>query len=112
MKHSRNLCSRNGGNAQGELFELHFTAAYPNPESLAGIALTDLLTGKHLRQSDWLQHGWRLAAAINELANLGWPIISARVHVPGRRRPIADYSLPVWALREVGRTWASREGMG
>ena len=112
MKHSRNLCSRNGGNAQGELFELHFTAAYPNPESLAGIALTDLLTGKHLRQSDWLQHGWRLAAAIKELAYLGWPIVSARVHVLGRRRPIADYSLPAWALREVGRTWASREGMG
>lgn len=87
---------------QGELFERHLTASYPKPDSQAGIALAQLLRGEHLRQADWLHVGWRLAAAIKELDYLGWPIVSQPVSIPSRKRPIADYSLAAWALREVG----------
>lgn len=86
---------------QLELFERHLTASYPNPDSQAGIALAQLLNGEHLRQADWLHVGWRLAAAVKELDYLGWPVISMSVRVPSRKRPIADYSMALWAIREV-----------
>jgi len=87
---------------QVELFERHFNASFPNPDSQAGIALADLLKGRRLRQAEWLHVGWRLAAAIKELGYLGWPVNSLPVHIEGRKRPIAAYSLPSWVLREVG----------
>lgn len=90
------------GFEQGELFELHLTASYPSKDSQAGIALGQLLKGEHLRQSEWLAVGWRLAAAIKELGYHGWPVISVPVHVQGRKRPIADYSLPRWVLTLAG----------
>lgn len=86
------------GFEQGELFESNLTASFPSKDSHAGIALAALLKGKHLRQVDWLHVGWRLAAAIKELGYLGWPVVSVPVHVQGRKRPIADYSLPRWVL--------------
>ena len=87
---------------QVELFERNLTASYPNPNSQAGCTLRDLLAGKHLRQSERLTRGWRLAAEVKELKYLGWPVLSLPVHVEGRNRPIAQYSLPAWVLREVG----------
>lgn len=87
---------------QGELFERHLTASYPSPNSQAAIALSDLLVGKRLRQSEWLHIGWRLAAAIKELGYHGWPVQSWPVQAPGRKRLIAEYSMPGWVLREVG----------
>ncbi len=87
---------------QGELFEKYLTASYPSPNSLAGRALAEMLRGNHLRQSEWLEHSWRLAAAIKELDYLGWPVVSMPVQIPTKRRPIADYCLPGWVLREVG----------
>lgn len=105
MKTPANL-EGNGGREmkaeQGELFERHLTASYPTSDSQAGIALAQLLKGERLRQSDWLHVGWRLAAAIKELGYLGWPIVSLPVNVSTRKRPIAEYFLPVWVLREVG----------
>jgi hypothetical protein len=93
------------GAEQGELFKFHFNASYPTPNTQAANALTSLLRGECLRQSDWLHVGWRLAAAIRELRDLGWPVLSARVHIKGRKRPIAEYSLPNWVLREVGAAY-------
>jgi hypothetical protein len=87
---------------QGELFDRHLNASFPSPDSQAGIALAEMLTGKHLRQAEWLHIGWRLAAAIKELNYLGWPVVSVLVEVSTRKRAIADYSLPQWVLREVG----------
>jgi hypothetical protein len=87
---------------QGELFERVLHAAYPAPDSHAAIALAPMLKGKHLRQSEWLHIGWRLAAAIGDLKKLGWTIAAQMVSEKGRKRPIADYSLPQWVLREVG----------
>lgn len=94
------------GVEQGELFKLHFNATYPNPDTQAAVALASLLRGERLRQADWLHVGWRLAAAIGELRDLGWPVLSVRVHIKGRKHPIAEYSLPKWVLREVGATHA------
>ena len=90
------------GFEQVELFERHLTASFPSKDSQAGIALAGLLKGQHLRQSEWLDVGWRLAAAIKELNYLGWPVLSVPVHVEGRKRPIADYSLPRWVLALAG----------
>lgn len=90
------------GFEQGELFESHFTAVYPGPTSQAGIALASLTKAERLRQAGWLHVGWRLAAAIHTLKKMGWPVMSLPIHVPGRKRPIAEYSLPTWVLRAIG----------
>lgn len=95
------------GLEQGELFERHLTASFPSKDSQAGIALADLLKAARLRQSEWLHVGWRLAAAINELINLGWPIVSMPVHERGRKRPVAEYSLPQWVLTALSGTQAA-----
>ena len=92
------------GAEQGELFEHHLTASFPSKVSQAGIALADLMKAARLRQSEWLHVGWRLAAAINELINLGWPIVSLPVHEHGRKRPVAEYSLPQWVLTALTGT--------
>lgn len=93
------------GEEQGELFDFHFNASHPAPNTQAATALASLLHSERLRQSDWLHVGWRLAAAIGELRDLGWPVLSTSVHIHGRKRPIAEYSLPNWVLREVGATY-------
>jgi hypothetical protein len=92
------------GAEQGELFERNLTASFPSKDSQAGIALADLIKAARLRQSEWLHVGWRLAAAINELINLGWPIVSMPVHEHGRKRPVAEYSLPQWVLTALSGT--------
>lgn len=86
---------------QLELFErCEFTATFPNPETNAGIALAYLLKGARLRQSQWLDVSWRLAAEIRELKRLGWPVISSRAKAYGRRRKIAEYWLPRWLRQQ------------
>lgn len=87
---------------QIELFERNLNASFPNPNSQAGFTLRDLMAGQRLRQSQRLGRGWRLAAEIKELKYRGWPVQSWPVRVEGRKRPIAEYSLPGWVLREVG----------
>ncbi|WP_313034700.1 hypothetical protein [Massilia alkalitolerans] len=94
--------ARPGFVEQGELFEHHLTAVFPSPDSQPGIALASLIKAERLRQADWLHVGWRLAAAIDVLKTLGWPVISLPVAVAGRKRPIAEYSLPTWVLRAIG----------
>lgn len=89
---------------QGELFGHHFNARYPSRKSKAGQALDALIKGERLRQSNRLHIGWRLAADIRELKVLGWPVLSIPVRIEGRERPIAEYRLPRWVLRELGGT--------
>jgi hypothetical protein len=93
-----------GGPEQGELFQRHLAATYPSENSQAGIALATLIKPVRLRQSNWLHVGWRLAAAINELINLGWPIVSTPVREHGRKRPVAEYSMPQWVLTALAET--------
>ena len=92
------------GAQQGELFARHLTATFPNQNSQAGIALAYLLKPVRLRQSKWLHVSWRLAAAINDLINLGWPVVSIPVHEHGRKRPVAEYSMPQWVLTALAGT--------
>lgn len=82
---------------QNELFDLPaFCPIAPPHGSLAEQALFDLME-RDLVQPDWLENGWRLAASIKELGYLGWEPISIRVPYPGKKRPIARYSLPAKA---------------
>jgi hypothetical protein len=100
------------GVEQGELFEFQFAARCPNPGTQAAIALASLLRGEYLRQVDWLHVGWRLAAAIGELRDLGWPVLSILIHINGRKRPIAEYSLPGWGKSPGKSQGLSRELQG
>ena len=104
MKNPAHDDEAKAGHEQGELFERHLTASFPSKDSQAGIALADLLKGEHLRQVNWLHIGWRLAAAIKELKYLDWPVTKVSVHIEGRKRPIADYSLPQWVLTALTGT--------
>lgn len=74
------------------LAEPEFFPIAPPHGSLAEQALFDLME-RDLMQPDWLENGWRLAASIKELDYLGWEPISIRVPYPGKKRPIARYSL-------------------
>jgi hypothetical protein len=67
-------------------------ARLPDPNSRAGEALQELLTGRPLTQADYLKT-WRLAACIKSLKYDGWGISSELVEHPGCRRPIAQYRL-------------------
>lgn len=100
---SPGLDAKNYGE-QCELFERAFTASYPPPDTFAGIALAAMLEGQRLRQPDWLHViGWRLAAAIQVLKDSGWPVYAPLIHIPGRKKPIAEYSLPQWVIQEIAQ---------
>lgn len=71
-----------------------FCPLMPPRGSAAETALTDLLA-RDWTTPEWDRagNGWRLSAAIKDLDYLGWEPISTRVPWPGRKRPIARYSL-------------------
>ncbi|CAG9226379.1 hypothetical protein PSAB6_460048 [Paraburkholderia sabiae] len=75
--------------------------AWPNAGTLAAEVLARLLTGERLTQLAFGTSRWRLAAYIMTLKYLGWPVKSARVHYPGRTRPIAQYWLGSEIIRAV-----------
>lgn len=87
-----------------------FCPQLPPPNSAAAFALDALLQGD-LTQIDWLQrgHGWRLAATIKELDYLGWCPVAILVSCSGWARPIARYSLPIFAKQAF---YAMRKGGG
>lgn len=86
--------------------EPEFFPIAPPHGSLAERALFDLVE-RDLTQPDWLENGWRLAAAVKDLGYLGWEPISIRVKYAGRKRPIARYSLPAKAKQAAA---AMRQG--
>ncbi len=75
-----------------------FCPILPPSGSAAETALNDLLA-RDWTTPEWddAGNGWRLAAAVKELDYLGWEPISTPVQHPGRKRPIARYSLPTKA---------------
>lgn len=94
---------------QGALFEPPpFSPVWPNSASLAGRALDMLLAGKRITHPDFqaATRSWRLAASIDVLRNkLGWPVLTFDENgqpITGRRRAIAAYQLPPYALQAVG----------
>lgn len=79
-----------------------FCPIRPQKDSNAFKALVLMLEGP-ITQIEWLEHrlGWRLAATINELVNLGWKPVSKRVRVASK--VIASYSLTKPAQKTVQR---------
>lgn len=79
-----------------------FCPIRPPKDSNAFKALVFMLEGP-ITQIEWLEHrlGWRLAATINELVNLGWQPVSKRVMVASK--VIASYSLTLPAQKAVQR---------
>ena len=72
----------------------------PRRSTKAWEALVDL-THTPLTQIDWLEmnRGWRLAAAIKELAYYRWPIASEWVRPKSCANPIKRYRLKPEGLR-------------
>lgn len=66
-------------------------ARWPAPNSRADNALAALLTCPQ-NQADYVD-GWRLAAYIRELRDLGWAILTCSIIRPGCRREITEYRL-------------------
>lgn len=104
--------SESGKGFQGEQLSFLETPSFcpilPPRGSVAEQALHDLLE-REWTTPEWddAGHGWRLAAAIKDLDYLGWEPISIRVPYPGRKRPIARYSLPQKAKQAA---YAMRQG--
>lgn len=93
---------------QGTLFEPPpFSPVWPSPATLVARALDMLLTGERVTHPDFQAdtRSWRLAACIDVLRKLGWPVLTFDENgqpITGRRRAIAAYQLPAYALQAVG----------
>jgi len=94
--------------AQQELFEQpEFSPFWPSPATLPAHALDMLLTGERVRHPDFqaATRSWRLAASIDVLRKLGWPVLTFDENgqpITGRRRAIAAYQMAAYALQAVG----------
>jgi hypothetical protein len=93
---------------QGTLFEPPpFCPQWPNPATLTARALSMLLAGERLTHPDFqaATRSWRLAACIDELRKLGWPVQTfgeTGLPITGRRRAIAAYQMAGYALQALG----------
>lgn len=82
--------------------------SFPDPASVKGRVLADLLQGRCPTHLDtWRAHGSsRLAAHIHRLRKAGWPVITDDVRVTttdnGRRADIARYRLPEGMFAALG----------
>lgn len=87
-------------NALGDLFPESLPpvmpARMPTAGTRADAALTAFFTGPQ-NQADY-RDGWRLAAYVLELVELGWRFIRRDITKPGCRRPITEYTLDLLAL--------------
>lgn len=86
---------------QQELFEIAFNPSFPSSNTNAGRTLRRLLTGERLNQISFGLHaGWRLAAYVRELRDLGWPVQACDIAPPpGYKtgKPIRQY----WLTNEI-----------
>lgn len=75
--------------------EPDFNPKLPPINTLPGRALSLMLQGKVISHPDFqdLTCSWRLAAPINKLGNLGWPIERFDVHRSPHKTPIRKYFL-------------------
>lgn len=95
---SQSSANEHSNSTEQEQFDLiptpEFAPAWPAGNTLPAEALGRLLTGERLTQPAFGTNRWRLAAYVQTLKDLGWPVRSAPVHYPGRSRAIAQYWLP------------------
>ena len=83
----------------------------PSPHTLPARALAHLLTGQALTQRQFLADSWRLAAAVHELARMGWPVLTDRLPAPSNIAPggnVAAYRLAPRHLPELRALAAGR----
>lgn len=113
MDMSANPKTHNAGGQPGEVDNQNtqsaFRVSYPDPASVKGRVLADLLQGRCPTHLDtWRAHGSsRLAAHIHRLRKAGWPVITDDVRVTttdnGRRADIARYRLPEGMFAALGQ---------
>lgn len=65
---------------------------WPRPRTRAEEALQALLAGPQ-NQYDFREGGWRLAANVQKLEDLGWRFITREIMRPGCRRTIKEYRI-------------------
>lgn len=81
--------------------------SYPDPSSVKGHVLADLLHGDKLTHMDvWERHGSsRASHHVLVLRKAGWPVITEEIEAPtsdGRIARIALYSLPIDTINAAG----------
>lgn len=81
--------------------------SYPDPTTVKGRVLADLLAGRRITHLDcWREHGSsRLAHHCYMLRGIGWPIDTEEIEVTtrrGRQAQIGEYSLPAEVIEEAG----------
>ena len=85
-----------------------FSPTYPKRSTLAGEALSLLLSGRTLTHPEFegITLSWRLSEPIRALRHdYGWPVETIEIPAPTDDRPdrvIANYVMPQWVLQEVG----------
>lgn len=85
-----------------------FIFSYPEPTTVKGRVLADLLAGRRITHKHcWIEHGSsRLAHHAYILRReLGWPVRTDEIEVgtsDGRRATIGEYFLPAETIREAG----------
>ncbi len=96
------------GATEGTTIQTESVFSFPNPSTVKGRVLGDLLAGRTITGKDcWLEHGSsRLAHHVLELRRDGWPIVTVMREVPtsdgGRIAKIAFYHLPQDAIDQAG----------
>lgn len=86
-----------------------FCPKFPKPSTLAGEALSLLLSGRAITHPDFegLTHSWRLSEPIRALRHdFGWPVQTIEISSPTAERPnriIAKYVLPQWVRNEIAQ---------
>ena len=83
-----------------------FSPKWPRHTTIAGRVLNELLHGEVLDHRDLIEgcSSWRLAAYVDKLKNMGWPIQSFDKAIPsscGPSRCIALYALPPAVIAQV-----------
>jgi hypothetical protein len=95
----------------GEQLELldppPFSPGLPKPATLPDLLLRRLLEGESFTHPEWeaKSYSWRLAASVQHLKDLDWPVQSLPEPAPTRQCPdrvISRYRLPQAAI-EAGR---------
>lgn len=78
---------------------LPFCPSWPSPTTVAGRVLAELLRGEFLDHTDLIEgcSSWRLAAYVDKLKKMGWPVVAFDKAAPScgcPSRSIALYALP------------------
>jgi hypothetical protein len=80
-----------------------FSPGLPKRATLADMLLMEFLKGESFIHPEWqdITHSWRLAATVQALKDLDWPVQALPVLAPTERKPdrtIARYRLPQDAI--------------